>query len=73
MISTKKIKEINFSDQIYFIPSYQRGYRWENKQVIELLEGFMAFVQFLRQVHSQRHHFWPHTRAEIVAHMTRSS
>lgn len=38
MISTKKIKEINFSDQIYFIPSYQRGYRWENKQVIELLE-----------------------------------
>ena len=38
MITTKKIKEINFSDQIYFIPSYQRGYRWENKQVIDLLE-----------------------------------
>ena len=38
MITTKKIKEINFSDQIYFIPSYQRGYRWENKQVLDLLE-----------------------------------
>ncbi|POS02115.1 uncharacterized protein DUF262 [Flavobacterium croceum DSM 17960] len=38
MIETKKIKEINFSDQVYFIPSYQRGYRWENKQVLELLE-----------------------------------
>jgi uncharacterized protein with ParB-like and HNH nuclease domain len=38
MIETKKIKEINFSDQIYFIPSYQRGYRWEDKQVLDLLE-----------------------------------
>lgn len=38
MIETKKIKEINFSDNIYFIPSYQRGYRWDKKQVEELLE-----------------------------------
>lgn len=38
MIITKKIKELNFSDQTYFIPSYQRGYRWEDKQVLELLE-----------------------------------
>jgi hypothetical protein len=38
MIITKKIKELNFSDQVYFIPSYQRGYRWEDKQVLELLE-----------------------------------
>lgn len=38
MITQKKIKELNFSDQIYFIPSYQRGYRWDEKQVTELLE-----------------------------------
>lgn len=38
MIEPKKIKEINFSDNIYFIPSYQRGYRWDKKQVEELLE-----------------------------------
>lgn len=38
MIITKKIKELNFSDQTYFIPSYQRGYRWEEKQVLELLD-----------------------------------
>lgn len=38
MIEPKKIKEINFSDNIYFIPSYQRGYRWDKKQVEELLD-----------------------------------
>lgn len=38
MIEPKKIKEINFSDNIYFIPSYQRGYRWDRKQVEELLD-----------------------------------
>lgn len=38
MIEPKKIKEINFSDRVYFIPSYQRGYRWDKKQVEELLD-----------------------------------
>lgn len=38
MIVPKKIKEINFSELIYYIPSYQRGYRWDTKQVEELLE-----------------------------------
>lgn len=38
MIEPKKIKEINFSENIYFIPSYQRGYRWDSKQVEELLD-----------------------------------
>lgn len=38
MIQPKKIKEINFSDFIYYIPSYQRGYRWDTKQVEELLD-----------------------------------
>lgn len=38
MIQPKKIKEINFSENIYFIPSYQRGYRWDKKQVEELLD-----------------------------------
>ena len=38
MIKPKKIKEINFSDNIFLIPSYQRGYRWDSKQVEELLD-----------------------------------
>jgi uncharacterized protein with ParB-like and HNH nuclease domain len=38
MIELKKIKDINYPDQVYYIPSYQRGYRWENKQVIEFLD-----------------------------------
>ncbi|MEG2181194.1 MAG: DUF262 domain-containing protein, partial [Bacteroidales bacterium] len=27
----------------YFIPAYQRGYRWENKQVRELLDDINSF------------------------------
>lgn len=38
MIEPKKIKEINDPEVTYFIPSYQRGYRWDTKQVNELLD-----------------------------------
>lgn len=38
MIEPKKIKELNDSEVTYFIPSYQRGYRWDTKQVEELLD-----------------------------------
>ena len=45
MITTKKIKELNFSDQVYYIPSYQRGYRWDDKQVTDLLDDlYEVFV-----------------------------
>lgn len=30
-------------DQKYYIPEYQRGYRWEDKQVKELLEDLYSF------------------------------
>ena len=29
----------------FFIPSYQRGYRWETQQVIDLLEDINSFSQ----------------------------
>ena len=29
----------------YFIPSYQRGYRWEKQQVIELLDDILDFSE----------------------------
>lgn len=30
-------------DKKYYIPEYQRGYRWEEKQVKELLEDLNTF------------------------------
>lgn len=32
-------------EKAYFIPSYQRGYRWETRQVIDLLDDIMEFQQ----------------------------
>ena len=29
----------------YCIPSYQRGYRWEKQQVIELLDDILDFSE----------------------------
>ena len=28
----------------FFIPSYQRGYRWEKRQVIDLLNDLLEFM-----------------------------
>lgn len=32
-------------DRKYYIPEYQRGYRWEEKQVIDLLDDLNSFFQ----------------------------
>jgi uncharacterized protein with ParB-like and HNH nuclease domain len=39
-----KLKSINgLLSEKFFIPSYQRGYRWAEQQVIELLEDILSF------------------------------
>lgn len=40
-ISLKPIKDLLGMN--FFIPDYQRGYRWEEQQAIDLLEDFYAF------------------------------
>ena len=40
-LSRKKIKHL--SQMSFFIPAYQRGYRWTSQQVIELLEDIREF------------------------------
>jgi uncharacterized protein with ParB-like and HNH nuclease domain len=30
--------------ETFFIPAYQRGYRWDSKQVTDLLEDIMEFT-----------------------------
>ena len=42
MIELKAISEL--LDKEFFIPSYQRGYRWESKQVEDLLEDILEFA-----------------------------
>lgn len=34
----RNVKDIIDSDTRYFVPAYQRGYRWEEQQVLELLD-----------------------------------
>lgn len=44
-------------DKKYYIPEYQRGYRWEETQVLDLLQDLYAFFigdtkgQFLSSTH----------------------
>jgi uncharacterized protein with ParB-like and HNH nuclease domain len=40
-LELKSIKEL--LDKNFFIPSYQRGYRWEERQVLDLLEDIHEF------------------------------
>lgn len=40
-ISTKSIRELLGMN--FFIPSYQRGYRWEEQQIIDLLNDILEF------------------------------
>lgn len=40
-ISTKPIRELLGMN--FFIPSYQRGYRWEEQQIIDLLNDILEF------------------------------
>ena len=37
--SIKELKDINF-----YIPSYQRGYRWKSKQVHQLIDDIEMFT-----------------------------
>ncbi|MFR7818353.1 MAG: DUF262 domain-containing protein [Clostridium sp.] len=34
--------------RVFFVPSYQRGYRWTNVQVEELLEDLFDFAESKR-------------------------
>lgn len=36
----------------YFIPSYQRGYRWEKRQIEDLLDDLYAFAKSKKEVES---------------------
>ena len=42
VISLKPVKELLGMN--FFIPDYQRGYRWEKQQAIDLLEDIYAFA-----------------------------
>ena len=50
VISLKPVKELLGMN--FFIPDYQRGYRWEKQQAIDLLEDIYAFAcsTFIRMV-----------------------
>ena len=41
-IELKAVKDILGMN--FFIPSYQRGYRWKEQQVIDLLNGLSLFI-----------------------------
>lgn len=42
-ITLKAIGEDDFLNNHFFIPSYQRGYRWTNKEVTDLLNDILEF------------------------------
>ena len=48
VISLKPVKELLGMN--FFIPDYQRGYRWEKQQAIDLLGGMYVFA--LKTCHS---------------------
>ena len=46
MANMIELREINkLIKERFFIPTYQRGYRWDEKQVTELLEDVHEFMQ----------------------------
>lgn len=48
-MATVTLKPINeLFDESFFVPSYQRGYRWTNVQVEELLEDLFDFAESKR-------------------------
>ena len=55
----KPVAELITTKHHFVIPSYQRGYRWEEKQVVDLLEDICGFAKqvFYVVVHA------PHTFA----------
>jgi len=44
-LDLKTIQEIlNIENNNFYIPSYQRGYRWDKQQVIDLLNDIYEFT-----------------------------
>ncbi len=43
-ISLKSIKDFESLDVQFYIPNYQRGYRWKSKQVNQLIDDIEAFT-----------------------------
>lgn len=43
-LSSKSIRDLMNLDKPFFIPIYQRGYRWTDIQVMELLEDLKEFM-----------------------------
>ena len=41
-LKLKSIREI--LDRSFYIPAYQRGYRWSSRQVIDLLDDIWEFA-----------------------------
>jgi len=37
------------TEKDFYVPAYQRGYRWEKKQVIELLEDILSFSKIKKE------------------------
>ena len=44
-IYTKELKIITNPNTEFFIPSYQRGYRWDSTQVTDLLDDLFEFMK----------------------------
>src|SRR5574337_1541958 len=60
--------ELRSVDQLlnesFFVPAYQRGYRWTSRQVMELLDDVFAFVKEKRQSNDEFYCLQP----VVVAH-----
>lgn len=44
-ISTKSIKNLLEKKYIFYVPSYQRGYRWGKQQVVDLVKDISEFIE----------------------------
>jgi len=50
-LDLKSIEEVIYENKNankFFIPSYQRGYRWDNRQVLDLLEDIYEFAHKIK-------------------------
>jgi uncharacterized protein with ParB-like and HNH nuclease domain len=56
------LKPINdLLGESFFIPAYQRGYRWTERQVVELLNDIRDFQQ--QSENSKKRHFTAYSRS----------
>lgn len=54
-LELKSISEL--LDKNFFIPAYQRGYRWSSRQVEDLLEDIMEFARKKVEQNLQKKNF----------------